>query len=84
MLRSILFYLSVFTSRISNLLFWVHGRCDYCNTSTTIKFWSLLNQQEYIMNDAVEVATDIFPLTVEEYENGDLGIVANKDNVEVE
>ena len=47
-------------------------------------FWSSLNQPEYIMNDAVEVATDIFPLTVEEYENGDLGIVANQDNVEVE
>jgi len=36
------------------------------------------------MNDAVEVATDIFPLTVEEYENGDIGIVAYQDNVEVE
>ena len=36
------------------------------------------------MNDTVEVAADIFPLTVEEYENGDLGIVANQDNVEVE
>lgn len=37
------------------------------------------------MNDTVEAAyTDIFPLTVEEYENGDLGIVANQDNVEVE
>ena len=29
-------------------------------------FWSLLNQLEYIMNDAV--AVDIYPLTVEEYE----------------
>ena len=84
MLRSILFYLSVFTSCISNILFWVYGRCASIN-STTIKFWSLLNQQEYIMNDTVESAyTDIFPLTVEEYENGDLGIVANQDNVEVE
>ena len=43
-------------------------------------FQSLLNQPEYIMNDAVEVATDIFPLTVEEYET-----VENiTDDVEVE
>ena len=31
-------------------------------------FWSLLNQQEYIMTDTVEVAYDVYPLTVEEYE----------------
>ena len=45
-------------------------------------FQSFLNQQEYIMNDAV--AVDIYTLTVEEYEHGDLGIVANQDNVEEE
>jgi len=32
-------------------------------------FWSLLNQQEYIMNDTV--AVDIYPLTVEEYETAE-------------
>ena len=43
-------------------------------------FWSSLNQPEYIMNDTVEVAADIFPLTVEEYETAET--VA--ENVEVE
>ena len=33
-------------------------------------FWSFLNQQEYIMNDAV--AVDIYPLTVEEYESAEV------------
>ena len=37
--------------------------------------------RRFIMSDE---AVDIYPLTVEEYENGDLGIVANQDNVEVE
>ena len=41
-------------------------------------FWSFLNQQEYIMNDAV--AVDIYPLTVEEYET--VEIVS--EDVEVE
>ena len=43
-------------------------------------FWNLLNQQEYIMNDTVEVAYDIFPLTVEEYETTEIV----SEDVEVE
>ena len=35
-------------------------------------FWSLLNQQEYIMTDTVEVAYDVYPLTVEEYETAEV------------
>ena len=41
-------------------------------------FWSFLNQQEYIMNDAV--AVDIYPLTVEEYETTEIV----SEDVEVE
>ena len=35
-------------------------------------FWSSLNQPEFVMTDTVEVAYDVYPLTVEEYETAEV------------
>ena len=52
-------------------------------------FWSSLNQPEFVMTDTVEVAYDVYPLTVEEYETGIIqdgswNILADAPDVEVE